>query len=74
MLDNKEVNDILEKLENLADEELAVKLLKEFNAASSTLGKLLMNLDNSLDHEEWKRRCDQAQDELDRIVKRINDI
>ncbi len=74
MLDNREVNAILEKLENLADEELAVKLLREFNAASSKLGKLLLNQDNSLAHDEWKRECDQAQDELDRIVKRISDI
>lgn len=74
MLDNREVNAILEKLENLDDEAMAVNLLKEFNLASSRLGKLLLNLDNSLSHDEWKVECDRAQDELDRIVKKINDI
>lgn len=74
MLDNKEINEILEKLENLEDEELAVELLKEFNSASKVLGKLLLNLDKSLAHDEWKRQCDEAQTRLDRVVDRIHDL
>ena len=74
MLDNREVNAILEKLENLDDETLAVELLKEFNAASGKLGKLILNLDKSLAHDEWKGQCDKAQKDLDNIVKRINDL
>lgn len=74
MLDNQEINEILEKLENLEDEELAVELLKEFNSASKILGKLLLNLDKSLGHDEWKRQCDEAQSRLDRVVARIHDL
>ena len=74
MLDNQEINQLLEKLENLEDEELAVKLLKEFNGASKQLGKLLLNLDKSLSHDEWKRQCDEAQKELDRVVESIHDL
>ncbi|MBC7714762.1 MAG: hypothetical protein H7177_15555 [Rhizobacter sp.] len=72
MLDNQDINRLLEILENCEDEELAVKLLKEFNGASKRLGKLLLNLDKSLDHKEWKSQCDAAQNELDEIVKKIN--
>lgn len=71
MLDNQELNEILEKLENLEDEELAVKLLKEFNEASGKLGKLLLNLDESLAHEDWKAMCDSAQARLDAILNKI---
>lgn len=74
MLDNIEINAILEKLENLEDEALAVTLLKEFNAASGKLGKLLLNLDKSLAHDEWKKQCDLAQAEMDNVIKRINDL
>lgn len=74
MLDNQEINSILEKLENLEDEELAVELLREFNAASKDLGKLLLNLDKSLAHDEWKRQCDNAQKRVDAVVARIHDL
>lgn len=74
MLDNQEINEILEKLENLEDEELAVELLREFNLASKKLGKLVLNLDKSIPHEEWKKECVVAQDELSRVIKRINNL
>ena len=72
MLDNQDINRLLEILENCEDEELAVKLLQEFNGSSKRLGKLLLNLDKTLSHDEWKRQCDVAQKELDEVVKRIN--
>ncbi len=72
MLDNQEINRLLEILENCEDEALAVKLLQEFNGASKHLGKLLLNLDKSLPHDEWKRQCDVAQKELDEVVAKIN--
>ena len=53
---------------------LAVKLLKEFNDQSRSLGLLLMNRDPSLDHEKWKQECDDAQRELDKLVKTINSL
>ncbi|MGZ3787171.1 MAG: hypothetical protein ACXVLQ_01540 [Bacteriovorax sp.] len=71
MIDNKEIERILEILENLDDEKLAVQLLQEFNRASSELGQLLLNQDPSLGSVEWKKRCDQAQKKLDDIVKQI---
>ena len=71
MIDNKEMNRILSKLEDCEDEEKAVMYLKKFNSQSKILGKLLLNLDKSLAHDEWKRQCDQAQKELDRIVAEI---
>lgn len=74
MLDNQDINTILEKLENLEDEELAVELLKEFNSASKILGKLLLNLDKSLPHEEWKKQCDEAQSRVNAVVSRIHDL
>lgn len=74
MIDNSEINRILEILENHDDEDRAVELLKEFNAASSRLGKLLLNLDKTLGHDEWKRLCDQAQNELDAIVLKIENL
>jgi len=74
MLDNQDINTILEKLENLEDEELAVELLREFNATSKILGKLLLNLDKSLPHEEWKKQCDEAQKNVDAVVSRIHDL
>jgi hypothetical protein len=72
MIDNNEINRILEKLENLEDEGLAVELLKEFNQASSELGKLLLNLDKNLDHHEWKNLCLKAQSRLDQAVSKID--
>ena len=74
MLDNQDINEILEKLENLEDEELSVELLREFNLASKALGKLLLNLDKSLPHEEWKKQCDDAQKRVDAVVSRIHDL
>ena len=71
MIHNTEINKILEKLENLEDEVLAVELLKEFNLASSHLGKLLLNLDKNIESKEWKNLCDAAQLKLNSIIKKI---
>lgn len=73
MIDNQDLNKILEKLENLEDEELAVELLRDFNNASKKLGKLLLNLDQSLTHEQWKKECDLAKLDLEAIVKKIDE-
>ena len=74
MLDNKDVNELLEILENHDDEELAVKLLKEFNLATKRLGKLMLNLDATLPHDQWKNECDLAQLSLDNIIKEIKSL
>lgn len=74
MIDNAEINRILEKLENHHNEIEAVELLKEFNSVSSRLGKLLMNLDQKISHDEWKHNCDKAKQELDKIIAKIDDL
>ena len=74
MLDNQEINELFEILENHDDEELAVELLKEFNLATKKLGKLVLNLDKTLPHEQWKKDCDQAQQDLDQVVTRIKSL
>lgn len=71
MFDTTELQHILEKLENLDDEELAVELLAEFNEKKKSLGNLIMNRDPSLSHEEWKKQCDEAKIELDKVLRRI---
>ena len=71
LIDNKEVEEVMGILEEMADEELAVKLLQEFNAKTKELGTLLMNQDPSLDHGHWKAQCDDAKKEVDEIVAQI---
>jgi hypothetical protein len=71
MLNNFELDEILEKLENLEDEELAVKLLADFNRLTSQHGKLILNLDKSLPHEEWKKKCDDLSQEISILVNKI---
>ncbi len=74
MLDNSELESVMEKLENLEDEVLAVSLLKEFNDASSEYGKLIINQSEELSHEQWKDECDKAKIRLDDILEKINNI
>ncbi len=73
-IDNTELDEIMDKLENLEDEELAVVMLKEFNQATTKLGELLMNLNKDLSHGEWKAACDEAKKEVDRIVEEIKSL
>ena len=72
MLDTAQMDGVIAKLESLEDEELAVKLLKEFNDKTKILGELIMNKDDSFDHEEWKRKCDEAKEKVDELLERID--
>ena len=74
MIDNSDWSSLLEKLESLADEALATRLLSELNQKSSKLGKLLLNKDESLDHGVWKASCDDAREEVDKLVKEIENL
>lgn len=74
IIDNTEVEQVLAKLESLDDESLAVQLLKEFNDSTKELGVLLMNRDQNLDHDAWKKECDQAKDKVENIMKKINGL
>jgi sensor histidine kinase regulating citrate/malate metabolism len=71
MFDTTEFDHILEKLEQLEDEVLAAQLLKKFSEAQSKAGKLILNRDSSLDHDQWKQACDDANAELNSIIEQI---
>lgn len=74
MFRNDELEAIIEKLEVLEDEELAVQLLKELNALSSQHGKLILNRDPSLSHDEWKKSCDEVSEKLDQLIEKISKL
>lgn len=74
LIDNSEVEKVLAKLEELEDQELAVKLLKKFNDATRELGTLLMNQEEGLDHEEWKSQCDMAKKQVDAVLAEIEKL
>ncbi len=74
LIDNSDMQAVLDKLENLEDEQLATELLREFNDRSAILGKLIMNLDKELTDEEWKSRCDEAKKSVDETLQKIKDL
>ncbi len=74
MIDNSEIEEVMEILESLEDETLAVSLLQEFNEKTKALGQLVMNMDKSLEHDEWKENCDQAKKDVEEIIKKIKDL
>lgn len=74
LIDNSDMQEVLDKLENLEDEQLATELLREFNDRSKVLGQLIMNLDKELSNEEWKLRCDEAKKSVDEILQKIRDL
>lgn len=71
MFDNSEIEELLEKLEQMEDEAAAAALLRAFNDKSKKLGKLLMNLDKTLSNDEWKKQCDEAKKEVDAVLEKI---
>ncbi|RLA63566.1 MAG: hypothetical protein DRQ88_01640 [Epsilonproteobacteria bacterium] len=71
MIDTQNTDKILEILETLSDEELSVNLLKEFSDKNKNFGKLLLNRDSNLTHDEWKKRCDEAQKDMDDFLAKI---
>jgi len=74
LIDNNDLNEILEILENLEDEHQAAKLLKEFNDASRVHGQLILDMDESLSHNEWKEKCDSAKNRVDEVLNRIKSL
>ncbi len=74
MFKNDELEAIIEKLEELEDEKLAVELLKELNSLSSQHGKLILNRDPSLTHDEWKKSCDEVSDKLEQLIEKISKL
>ncbi len=73
-LDNTELESLMEKLEELEDEQLAVALLRELNDATSQYGKLLLNQNLELSHDQWKAECDLAKKRVDKVMAEIKDL
>jgi hypothetical protein len=71
MLANEELEEIMLILEEMEDEQLSIELLKQFSESSAHYGRLMLNLDESLSHAEWKKRTDQALLDLKSIIARI---
>ena len=71
MLKNDEVEEIMLILEQMEDEQLSARLLKLFSDASAHYGRLMLNLDESLSHDEWKKQTDQALVDLRAIIDTI---
>jgi predicted metal-dependent phosphoesterase TrpH len=67
------LDEIMEKLEKIEDEQLAVVLLKEFNDKTKELGKLIVNKESDLSHEEWERLCEKAKKDVDEVIKKIKE-
>jgi hypothetical protein len=71
MLSNDEIDEIMLILEEMEDESLSRELLKQFSDASAHYGRLILNLDQDLEHEEWKKLTDQALVDLRSVIARI---
>ncbi|MDC0253632.1 hypothetical protein OAK75_01950 [Bacteriovoracales bacterium] len=72
-VENVELDEIMEKLERIEDEQMAVVLLKEFNDKSKELGKLIVNKESELPHEEWEKLCQKAKKDVDEVIKKIKE-
>jgi hypothetical protein len=71
IVDNSELNRVMEILEEMEDQNLAVKLLKEFNDKTRILGQIIMNKDDELGDEEWERQGREAKLAVDDLIKEI---
>jgi len=71
MISNEEWNILTEILENYEDENLAVLYLKELNALSKEQKNLLLNLDKNLDHDTWKKKCDEVNFKIKELIEKI---
>ena len=74
LLKNEEIQKVLDKLENLEDEQLATELLREFSERTKVLGQLIMNVDKNLTNDEWTSRCDDAKKLVDEVLQKIKDL
>jgi uncharacterized coiled-coil DUF342 family protein len=74
MFDNSEHQELLKILENMEDEDLAVELLKQLSDLSGLLGRKIVNKDESLKNDVWKKECDEIKVKLDEIVEKIKNL
>lgn len=73
-VENNDLNEIMEILERLDNEKLAVELLKEFNDKTKAHGQLLLNMNANLTNDEWKDQCDKARKEVESVVSKIKSL
>lgn len=71
MMDLMEITNILETMD---DELLAANLLRELSEKNSKMKQIHFNRDPQLDHNEWKAQCDEAENEVNEVVKKIENI
>lgn len=71
MFDMNELNRLTEKLENMQDQQLAIKYLSSFSQTKSSFDQLVANRDTDLSHDEWKKQCDKLQRQLNLLVEQI---
>jgi hypothetical protein len=73
-VDSRETDRVLSILENLEDGTLSINLLREFSEKNKQFGKILLNRNENLDHEDWKRQCDQAKKEMDEFLVKVESL
>ncbi len=71
MISNDEWDQLLVILEECEDEVLAVQYLKELNDLSKEQKTLLLNLDKNLQNDEWKKKCDEVDLKIQKLIKNI---
>jgi hypothetical protein len=71
MFNVSEIENMMHILEEMVDEKLAVSLLQKFNELNSLQGKLALNFDQNLSHEEWKQEFDRVTEEMKKLIIEI---
>lgn len=73
-IDLDETHEILAILEDMDDEALALKLLKDFNDASKELSNAIIEAGAIDQNDEWKKKLESKKGNLIKIINRIKKI
>ena len=74
MLDTTEMERVLGLIENLPDNEVSIRFLKEFSEKHKNFSKILFDKSPEISHEEWKQKCAQAKLEIDDFLSRLESM
>ncbi|MCB9061109.1 MAG: hypothetical protein H6622_06280 [Halobacteriovoraceae bacterium] len=74
MIDTADNDEIMAILEEMEDQQEAVRLLRNLNDLSRELGTLIFNVDPNLKNSEWKSKCDQLRMKIDDLVIYIKSL
>lgn len=74
MLDTKEMERVLGLIESLPDDQVSIKLLKEFSEKHKNFSKILFDKNPEVSHDEWKQKCSQAKLEIDDFLSRLESM